>query len=145
SNGGGAFVLAYFVLAFLLAYPALMAELVIGRYARANIVTALGGLGHKPVTRLLGRAVGYYGVLTASLILSFYAIVAGWMLAEFALRLAQLWGWDTFAHWLSGDSVSRNLTVCLIFTALTVAIIARGVEQGIEAWSTRLMPLLFAI
>src|SRR5690554_7386480 len=51
SNGGGAFLLAYLILAFLLAYPALMAELVIGRHARANIVTALDGLGKSPLTR----------------------------------------------------------------------------------------------
>ena len=40
-NGGGAFVLIYFVLAFCLAYPALMAELIIGRHTRSNMVSAL--------------------------------------------------------------------------------------------------------
>ncbi len=145
SNGGGAFVLAYLVLAFLLAYPALMAELVIGRHARANIVTALDQLGERPATKRLGRAVGYYGVLIAGLILSFYAIVAGWMLAEFGKPVAQLIGWSDAEQWLGGDSLARNLLVCGIFTAFTVAIIAKGVEDGIEAWSTRLMPLLFII
>jgi len=145
SNGGGAFVLAYLVLAFLLAYPALMAELVIGRHARANIVTALDQLGERPATKRLGRAVGYYGVLIAGLILSFYAIVAGWMLAEFGKPVAQLLGWSGAEQWLGGDSLTRNLLVCGIFTSFTVAIIAKGVEDGIEAWSTRLMPLLFII
>ncbi len=145
SNGGGAFLLAYLVLAFLLAYPALMAELVIGRHARANIVTALDQLGERPVTKRLGRAVGYYGVLVAGLILSFYAIVAGWMLAEFGKPIAQLVGWSGAEQWLGGDTLARNLLVCGIFTAFTVAIIAKGVEDGIEAWSTRLMPLLFII
>ena len=41
SNGGAAFLFTYLILAFALAYPALMAELIIGRYARANAVTAL--------------------------------------------------------------------------------------------------------
>ncbi|MDQ2075821.1 sodium-dependent transporter [Marinimicrobium sp. ABcell2] len=145
SNGGGAFVLAYLLLAFLLAYPALMAELVIGRYARANIVTALGDLGKQPHTRLLGKAVGYYGVLIASLILSFYAIVAGWMLAEFGQPLTQLIGWHSAAQWLAQESILRNLIVALVFMALTIWIVARGVEAGIEAWSTRLMPVLFVI
>ena len=40
-NGGAAFVLMYFILAFLLAYPAMMAELIIGRHTRSNMVTAL--------------------------------------------------------------------------------------------------------
>lgn len=145
SNGGGAFLLAYLVLAFLLAYPALMAELVIGRHARANIVTALDGLSERPLTRRLGRGVGYYGVLIAALILSFYAIVAGWMLAELGKPLAQLAGLEEVHQWLSGASAARNILLCALFSLLTAAIIARGVENGIEAWSTRLMPLLFII
>ena len=40
SNGGGAFLFAYLILVFALAYPALMAELIIGRHAKANAVTA---------------------------------------------------------------------------------------------------------
>ena len=58
SNGGGAFVLAYLILAFLLAYPALMAELIIGRHSNANIVTALSTLSERPLLRRIGGAVG---------------------------------------------------------------------------------------
>ena len=36
SNGGAAFLLVYLFLAFVLAYPVLMAELVIGRHAHAD-------------------------------------------------------------------------------------------------------------
>lgn len=145
SNGGGAFVLAYLVLAFLLAYPALMAELVIGRYARANVVTALEGVGQTVFSRRLGKAVGIYGVLTASLILSFYAIVSGWMIAHFGQPLAQVLSLHSVSHWLGQDGLLRNLLVALIFMGLTIWIVARGVQAGIEAWSTRLMPLLLAI
>ena len=40
-NGGAAFLLVYLVMAFCLAYPALMAELIIGRHTKANPVKAL--------------------------------------------------------------------------------------------------------
>ena len=43
-NGGAAFLLMYLILAFLLAYPALMAELIIGRHTRANMVVALDSI-----------------------------------------------------------------------------------------------------
>lgn len=142
NNGGGAFVLAYLVLAFLLAYPALMAELMIGRHSKANIVSALGSLGRSRLSRLLGNSVGYAGVLTASLILSFYAVVAGWMLSKFLQPGAQLLGFNTVAEWLGGDSIARNILVCFIFSTLTVVIVARGVSEGIERWSSRLMPML---
>ena len=101
SNGGAAFVLAYFVLAFCLAYPALMAELIIGRHARANVVTALRGISTGPVTYKLGSFVGYYGVIVASLILSFYAIIAGWMLAYLLESVATMLGWAEAGSWLT--------------------------------------------
>ena len=52
SNGGAAFLFTYLILAFALAYPALMAELIIGRYARANAVTALRTISSGNKTRL---------------------------------------------------------------------------------------------
>jgi neurotransmitter:Na+ symporter, NSS family len=142
SNGGGAFVLAYLILAFLLAYPALMAELIIGRHSNANIVTALSTLSERPLLRRVGSMVGYYGVLVVSLILSFYAIVAGWILAKFAAPLMQLLGFDAAATWLAQSGLVRDLSACFVFSLMTVWIVARGVSQGIEAWSTRLMPTL---
>lgn len=145
SNGGGAFLLVYLLLTFLLAYPALMAELLIGRERHANILTALEGLSEKPVTRFLGRLLGFGGLLTASLILSFYAIVAGWMLGKFLEPLAQLLALPTLARWLEADSLWRNGLLCLMFSLLTLAIVARGVSAGIERWSARLMPLLTLI
>lgn len=146
SNGGGAFVLVYLVLAFVLAYPALMAELMIGRHSNANIVTALSQLGGKnPILRRAGSFVGYYGVLMAALILSFYTIVAGWMLSKLFQPIAEMLGFDSLALWFTQESIARDLSTCLIFSALTVWIVARGVSQGIEAWSTRLMPLLTAL
>ena len=77
SNGGAAFLFAYLLLAFALAYPALMAELIIGRHARANGVTALRTIATGPKSKLFGSVVGGLGIVTVSFILSFYAIVSG--------------------------------------------------------------------
>ena len=83
SNGGAAFLFTYLVLTFALAYPALMAELIIGRHARANAVTALVSISPGAKSRLLAVTVGFTGIVTVSFILSFYAIVSGWMIAFF--------------------------------------------------------------
>ncbi|MEZ5530215.1 MAG: sodium-dependent transporter [Porticoccaceae bacterium] len=144
-NGGAAFVLMYFVLAFCLAYPALMAELIIGRYTKANMVHALQAISPGPTARTVGRLTGYYGILVASLILSFYAIVAGWMIAYLCEPLASLAGLNGLGNWLTGQSHGRNLLFTGIFLALTCAVIAAGVEHGIEKWSCRLMPALFLL
>lgn len=145
SNGGAAFLLVYLVLAFLLAYPALMAELTIGRHSKANVVTALSGLSSKAPYPRLGWLVGFAALGVAVIILSFYAIVAGWMLAEFAAPLSALAGAEEAAQWFKTRHFLRDTLMCATMSTLTILIIARGVEKGIEAWSTRLMPLLLLI
>lgn len=141
SNGGAAFVLVYIILAFLLAYPVLMAELIIGRATRSNMVDALGKISGLKA----GRFTGVMGFVTVSLILAFYAIVAGWMIAFFLEAITQVFGWQEAGAWLTGFSVSRNLIFMFIFIGLTAAIVLGGVSNGIERWSVRLMPTLFAL
>ena len=145
SNGGAAFLLVYLALAFLLAYPALMAELIIGRHARANVVTALTSITSNPLVKLLGKAVGYYGVILAGLILSFYTIVAGWMLSHFGQSISNIAGMESLSSWLVTDSIERNLIGGVIFSGLTMWIIASGIEDGIEKWSRLLMPVLMVL
>ncbi|TXS93028.1 sodium-dependent transporter [Parahaliea maris] len=142
SNGGAAFLLVYLFLAFSLAYPALMAELIIGRHAHANAVNALRQISPGPVSKRIGATTGIAGFIVASLILSFYAIVAGWMMAHCLASLAHLAGMEDLASWLTEFSFSRNIVFMLIFMGLTIGIISEGVQAGIERWSSRLMPML---
>lgn len=142
SNGGAAFLLVYLFLAFTLAYPALMAELIIGRHAHANAVSALRLISPTTLLRKVGTGTGIAGLIVASFILSFYAIVAGWMLAHCLAALTDLAGMTAASAWLTEFSFSRNLAFMLVFMALTIGIISEGVQQGIERWSSRLMPLL---
>ncbi|MDJ0939461.1 MAG: sodium-dependent transporter [Woeseiaceae bacterium] len=145
SNGGAAFLLVYLLLAFLIAYPALMAELIIGRHAKANAVTALRSISNDRFTYNLGSFTGYLGIATASVILGFYAIVAGWMFAYAMVPVSDLLGMGGFADWLTGFAVGRNLIFMTLFMFVTIAIICGGVQKGIEKWCTRLMPSLLFI
>ena len=141
SNGGAAFVFVYIILAFLLAYPVLMAELVIGRATRSNMVDALGKISGSR----WGRATGVWGFVTVSLILAFYSLVAGWMLAYFIQSVAQLAGMTELATWLTTSSVTRDILFCGIFMLFTAGIVTGGISGGIERWSVRLMPTLIAL
>ncbi|MEW9796882.1 sodium-dependent transporter [Alteromonas sp. CYL-A6] len=138
SNGGAAFVLVYLLLAFVLAYPVLMAELIIGRSTRSNMVDALGKISGN----ILGRATGIWGCITVSLILAFYAIVGGWMLVHFAESAVSVAGWDAASDWLLTSSPLRDVIFCGLFLLLTSYIVLGGVKAGIEKWSVRLMPTL---
>lgn len=141
SNGGAAFVIVYLVLAFLLAYPVLMAELVVGRSTRSNMVDALGKVSGMKV----GRLTGVWGFITVSLILSFYAIIAGWMIAFCLESIAAMSGLDSVSTWLTTGSPIRDIFFCGLFISLTALIVTGGVSDGIEKWSVRLMPTLFII
>ena len=144
-NGGAAFVLMYLILAFLLAYPAMMAELIIGRHTRSNMVNALQSISSEQAAKTAGTAVGIAGMITAALILCFYAIVAGWMIAFMFEPVTALFGFSELGSWLTDFSLARNLGFSALFILLTVLIISAGVEQGIEKWSSRLMPSLFVL
>lgn len=144
-NGGAAFLFTYLLLVFVLAYPVLMAELVIGRHAKSNAVTALRGMSDQPAIRGLGVVVGFAGIITVSLILSFYTIVSGWMIAFFIDPLSRLLGLDGVAAWLTTDGVVRDAIFVVVFMGLTVFVISAGVKDGIEKWASRLMPSLIVI
>lgn len=145
SNGGAAFLFIYLFMTFTLAYPALMAELIIGRHTRSNAVGALRQLATGPFTAKLGNVVGFAGIVTVSLILSFYSIVSGWMLAWLLNSFTTLAGMDSASAWLTSDGESRNAIFSVVFMLFTVVVISAGVRDGIEKWATRLMPALIFI
>ncbi|WP_077286244.1 sodium-dependent transporter [Cognaticolwellia aestuarii] len=142
SNGGAAFVLVYLVLAFCLAYPAFMAELLIGRYGQANAVTSLQKISRNIFHKRFAFVVGFGGIICAALILSFYGILAGWMMSYAVEPFTRIIGMESTADWVITQSLPRNLLFCALFMFLTIFIIRRGVEEGIEKWSKRLMPVL---
>lgn len=141
-NGGAAFVLMYLILAFCLAYPAFMAELIIGRHGQANAVESLRKISRTNAQKKFAFIVGFGGIVCAALIMSFYSIVAGWMLAYTVEPITTFVGATEASTWLTTQGTARNLAFTLIFTILTIFIISRGVENGIERWSKRLMPAL---
>src|SRR5690606_18715985 len=63
-------------------------------------------------------------------------------LSKFVQPGAQLLSLNTAAEWFGGDTMARNVLACFIFSALTAVIVARGVSNGIERWSSRFMPVL---
>lgn len=141
SNGGAAFVVVYLALTFVLAYPVLMAELLIGRYAKSNSIEA-----YPKVTGYKASAfLGLWGTLTVSAILAFYAIVGGWLIAWMLHYSANLIGMFGLAEWLVNFSLERNILFTIIFSFVTLLIVKQGVAAGIERWSVRLMPSLLAL
>jgi len=144
-NGGGAFLLIYLLMVFVLAYPMLVAELTIGRLSQQNPISSLRNLACGTQGKRIAGFSGVLGVCALSLILSFYAIVAGWLIAYMLAPIFQLAGLDALASWFTEFSVSRNLVMMLVIMLLTIFVVRDGVSAGIERWSKRLMPTLLAL
>ncbi|MCD8072592.1 MAG: sodium-dependent transporter [Alistipes sp.] len=145
-NGGGAFLLIYIVVSFLVSVPIMLSEFTIGRASRRNSMRAFRKLSKIRAWRLTG----YLGIVTAFTILSFYSVIAGWGLefikqsvtGEFmSMSPGQIKdnfegfvasGWKPFL-WTSG------------FVAFTAMVVAFGIEKGIERFNKTAMPLMFVI
>jgi len=146
-NGGAIFVLIYILAVVLIGLTVMLAELVIGRHSQRNPVGAFKNI--KPKTPW--KFVGYLGVLTGILILSYYTVIAGWA-AAYILKTAK----GTFRGNITSESVHQvfqefsgnpvQVTLFFFFAiSITCFIVSKGIKSGIERWTKILMPFLFLL
>lgn len=145
NNGGGAFLLLYILMAFVLAYPALMAELTLGRYAQSGVIKAMSRVGGEGAVGRLGAGIGVLAILTACLGQAFYAIVAGWLIGFTITPLLEVVGLGDWAAALNEAGFWKNWGLASLAMLVTIAVVLAGVNKGIERWSKRLMPMLIVL
>ena len=149
-NGGSAFVLIYILSILFVGIPLLMTEVMLGRRAQKNPMSAMEMLARESNVSTTWKYVGCIGMLTGVLILCFYSVVGGWV-------LSYIWqaGQSGFTN-ISGTQSSANFDALLaspltllfwhtIFMVITVSIVAKGVNSGLEKANNFLIPALFAI
>ncbi len=152
ANDGGSFVLVYLVAIGLIGLPIMMAELVVGRRTRQSPVGAfLGAAKDSPGGRAWG-AVGALGVTGSFILLSYYALIAGWTVYYFGQCLV----WSARGMDLDGQTLGESFGGFLangplqigfhaLFMLITIGVVALGVHDGIERATKTLMPVLGAI
>ncbi|WP_394240485.1 sodium-dependent transporter [Vibrio astriarenae] len=145
SNGGGAFLFVYTVMIIVVAFPMLLLEMAIGRHGQANPIDSLVSVGENRSSGIFGRAAGWLSLLVPCAVMGFYSIVGGWLICFFFGAIFEALGAVGLADWFKGFSFERNVVGTLVFYWLTMLIVRSGVKQGIEKWSTRLMPALFVL
>lgn len=146
-NGGALFVLVYILAVAFIGFSVMLAELVIGRYSRKNPAGAFEFI--KPGS--LWKLIGYFGILTAVCILSYYAVIAGWS-AGYLVKTAS----GSFDASLTSDLSDKIFTqfsadplqtifYFLVMIGITTFIVSKGIKGGIERWTKILMPILFLL
>ena len=141
--GGGIFLLVYIVLALTFGYTMIIAETSIGRTTQKSPVGAFSALGQ---TRGM-RAGGWINAVIPMLIVPYYSVIGGWVckyLAAYIHADLQVISGDTFFTDFISDGASSEFWF-LVFAVLVLAVIAMGVENGIERVSRFMMPVLIVL
>lgn len=151
SNGGGAFILIYLLAVVLVCIPVLMSEYLVGRAGlSANAVDSVGELAIKSKRTHNWGVLGWIGMVAGFLIVTFYCVVAAWVIRyifkflgnDFAGKTSDEVA-DVFVNFIS--TPMQVLPWFLIFALITTWLVSRGVNRGIEFAAKILMPLFFVL
>ncbi|MCH9693821.1 MAG: sodium-dependent transporter [Gammaproteobacteria bacterium] len=149
-NGGGAFVLVYLACVIAIGMPVMMSEILIGRRGRRNPVSTMELLGKEEGSSKNWRYVGMLGVIAGVFILSYYSVIAGWTLSYIVKSATGTFVGAT-ATQVVADHEAFKLNVGMmsfvhtLFMSLTVFVVARGVERGLEQAVRFMVPALLTM
>lgn len=149
-NGGSAFVLIFIACILLVGIPLMMTEIMLGRRAQKNPFNGIQSLASEAKASVYWKYLGGMGMLTGLLILGFYSVIGGWVL-NFIFEAAN----GTFIN-IDAAQSTANFNHLLAspfallfwhtaFLCLTIGVVARGVNSGLEKANNILIPALFAI
>jgi len=146
TGGGGAFLLVFLLFILLLGFPLLVGEFILGRKSQSDAISTYKKLAPQSSWHITG----IIGVVTSFLVLSFYSVIGGWIILYlFKALTGGLAGLspDQFGP-LFDEIISEpisTLTGQLIFMLLTIIVVAKGVQKGIEKTSKFMMPTLLIL
>jgi NSS family neurotransmitter:Na+ symporter len=139
-EGGAAFLVVYLAFVVLVGFPAMLVELSVGRRTNLNPVGALrefGGRGWKYVGGLF--------VAVVFIIVSYYSVVAGWVLRYFLDSFTGAYLDQPAEHFVGIASGLDALLFHAVFTAAVIGIVALGVRSGIEIAAKAMVPAIIVI
>lgn len=149
-NGGGAFLVPYFIALFTAGIPILIMEWSLGNKYRGAGPWAYWNLSRR------FEWIGWWQVVASFVISTYYMVILGWVLAYTYFSFGTQWGSDTegfftgsFLGAADADPLSgfggfqfRVLLPVLIMWAVVYWLLFRGINRGIELASRILIPIL---
>lgn len=140
-NGGGAFIVIYLGVIAIIGLCIMTAEFAVGRR------TGLAAVGAFKAHSKNWTFAGALGVLSGFFIMGFYPVVGGWALAYMVKSVTGLLSMPAIGDYFGAFIASpvEPLVWMVIYLAINLFIVARGVADGIEAAGKILMPALFVL
>ena len=147
ANGGFTFLIIYLILAVCCGFIVMVGELALGRK------TGHGAVGAYKVLSKKFSWMGWLGVASAFLIMSFYCALGGYCIKYVVLNVGNLFNAGFGSNGMSGGDVfggfllnqGEGIIYGLIFVILTMLIVMGGVGGGIEKFCGIGMPALFVM
>ncbi|MPQ25406.1 sodium-dependent transporter [Bacillus paralicheniformis] len=146
TSGGGAFFLVFVLFTILLGYPLLLGEFILGRKSQSDAI----GTYQKIAPGTPWVITGWIGIAACFLVLSFYSVIGGWILLYIIKAVTGSLSGLTQAGYgeLFGSIIQdplQTLAAQLAFIIMTILVVAKGVQKGIERVSSIMMPILFIL
>lgn len=139
-DGGGVFLLIYLLLVFTVGFVLLTNDLAIGRRTGRSAIYAYESIRKK------WKFLGIITFLVPVIIMTYYAVIGGWILKYIALFLSGNVDVAAQNNCFSNFISSKNsVYYSLVFMALTAIIVYSGVDKGIERVSKIIMPILLVM
>ena len=137
-DGGGLFILIYLILTFTFGFTLLTSDIAVGRRTGKNSINAYGEMSPK------WRFLGIITFLVPVLIMTYYAVIGGWITRYIAVYLTGQGEAAAADSFFTGfiTSPGQSALFAAIFMLLTAWIVFNGVEKGIEKYSRVLMPVM---
>ena len=140
-DGGGLFLIIYFVLVLTFGFTLLTSDIAIGRRTKQSAIGAYTQM--RPKWKFLGILT----FLVPVLIMTYYAVIGGWI-TKYAVvyitgQAKAAAADDYFTSFIT--SSTSPVIFALLFMAVTAFIVYNGVEGGIERVSKWMMPILLVL
>ena len=140
-DGGGLFLIIYLLLVLTFGFTLLTSDIAIGRRTRKSAIGAYSQM--KPRFRFLGILT----FLVPVIIMTYYAVIGGWITKYAVLYLTGGAQEAAADHYFMSFITSSDSPVlyALAFMVVTAVIVYKGVQGGIERVSKFMMPILLVL
>ncbi|MDD5089315.1 MAG: sodium-dependent transporter [Candidatus Wallbacteria bacterium] len=157
-NGGGAFLIPYFIALIFLGIPLMWVEWALGRMGGVHDAHSLPEIYQKLLKKPFYKYLGVLGLFLPFIVFVYYTYIESWCLAyAFFSASGKYWGLESASIWtfwksyvgIEQTAFFSNILPAVLFFVITLLInlhvLAAGISEGIEKLCKTVMPVLLVL